>query len=76
MTARAMPMISVAVAIISAASGVKSAVISMRSTRGRAPIPVERRFAASSITGTGTMYVSSFASFWTVRWLVVRAAAR
>ena len=49
---------SVAVAIMSAASGVKSAVTSMRSPRGRTPIPVERRFAASSITGAASMCVN------------------
>ena len=58
-----MPVISVAVAIISAALGVKSTVISMRSPRGRTPTPVDRRFVASSITGTGRMYASSSASF-------------
>ena len=43
------------VAIISDASGVKSAVTSTRLPRGRTPIPVERRFAASSITGAARM---------------------
>jgi hypothetical protein len=55
MTSRAMPTITVAAAIISSASGVKSAVTSMRFERGRTPMPVERRFAASSITGIGRM---------------------
>ena len=62
-----MPTITVAVAIMSGASGVKSAVISMRSPRGLTPIPVERRFAASSITGTGRICVSKYASCSTVR---------
>ena len=48
-----MPMMSVAAAIISDALGVKSAVTSMRSPRGRTPTPVERRLVASSITGAG-----------------------
>ena len=54
-TSRTIPVISVAVAIISDALGLKSAVISMRSPRGRTPMPVERRLAASTITGTGRM---------------------
>lgn len=62
-----MPTIKVAVAIISAALGVKSDVISMRSSRGRTPTPVERRFVASSITGAGRMYVSSSANCSMVR---------
>jgi len=44
----------VPVAIISSGTGVKSTVTSMRSPRGRTPTPVDRRFAASSMTGTGT----------------------
>jgi hypothetical protein len=66
-TSRTIPAISVPVAIISDALGVKSAVISMRSPRGRTPMPVERRLAASIITGAGRMYDSSSASFCTVR---------
>ena len=62
-----MPTISVAVAIISPGSGVKSTVISMRLPRGRTPTPVERRFAPTSITGTGRMYASSSASFLMLR---------
>ena len=54
-------------AIMSAALGVKSAVISIRFPRGRTPMPVERRLVASSITGTGRMYESRLASFSTVR---------
>ncbi len=68
-TSRATPTMTVAAAIMSAASGVKSAVISMRLPRGRAPIPVERRLAASNITGIGMMCVSSSASCSTVRLL-------
>jgi hypothetical protein len=48
-----MPAISVAAATWSAGSGVKSAVTSIRVTRGRTPMPVERRFAARSMTGAG-----------------------
>jgi hypothetical protein len=55
MTSRTIAVTRVAVAIINEASGVKSAVISTRLPRGRTPIPVERRFAARSITGTGRM---------------------
>ena len=55
MTSRTMPTIKVAVAIMSDGLGVKSAVISMRSPRGRTPTPVERRLVASSITGAGRM---------------------
>ena len=44
-TSRATPTMTVAAAIMSAASGVKSAVISMRLPRGRAPMPVDRRLA-------------------------------
>jgi hypothetical protein len=51
---------------MSAASGVKSAVISMRSCRGRAPIPVDRRLAANNITGIGMMWRSSIANLSTV----------
>ena len=50
------------VAIMSGASGVKSAVISMRSPRGRTPMPVDLRFAARSITGTGSMCARRYAS--------------
>ncbi len=61
MTSRTMPTMSVAVAIISPGSGVKSTVISMRLPRGRTPTPVDRRFDAASITGSGRMYASSSA---------------
>ena len=54
-TSRTMPTISVAVATISPGSGVKSTVISIRLPRGRTPTPVERRFAPTTITGTGRM---------------------
>lgn len=67
MTSRTMPTTSVAVAIMSAGLGVKSEVISMRSGRGRTPTPVDRRLAASSITGAGRMYVSRRASCSMVR---------
>ena len=69
-TLRTMPTMSVAVAAISAASGVKSAVISMRLARGRTPTPVERRLAASSMTGVARMCVSRYASASTERPLV------
>jgi hypothetical protein len=62
--------ISVPVAIINAASGVKSAVISIRSPRGRTPMPVDFRLAANNMTGIGRMCVSNSASFSTVRPLV------
>ena len=67
MISRTIPTISVAVAIISPGSGVKSTVISMRLPRGRTPTPVERRFPPATITGTGRMYASSRASFWMLR---------
>jgi hypothetical protein len=41
------------VASINAASGVKSAVTSIRFPRGRTPTALLLRFAASSITGAG-----------------------
>ena len=58
-TSRTMPAISVPHAIISDELGVKSSVTSIRSPRGRTPTPVDSRFAASSMTGAGRMYVSS-----------------
>ncbi|PYP78290.1 MAG: hypothetical protein DMD35_11820 [Gemmatimonadetes bacterium] len=67
MTARAIPTIKVAVAAMSPASGVKSAVTSMRSPRGRTPTPVDRRFAASSITGAKRTCVNRYASRAAVR---------
>ena len=67
MTALMMPTHSVAVAIMSDALGVKSAVTSTRLPRGRTPMPVERRLAASSITGVGRMYVSNSASLPTLQ---------
>ena len=70
-TSRTMPTMSVAVAIISPGSGVKSTVISIRLPRGRTPTPVERRFAPASITGTGRMYASSSASFLMLRFAVL-----
>ena len=67
MTSRATPTINVAAATIRPGSGVKSRVTSMRLLRGRTPTPVERRLAATIITGTGKMYASSSASFLMLR---------
>ena len=63
MMSRVMPTISAVAAAISPGSGVKSKVISTRSRRGRTPMPVDRRFAAKTITGTGSNCTSSTASF-------------
>jgi hypothetical protein len=62
------------VASIKAASGVKSAVISSREPRGRTPIALLFRFAASSATGAGRMCVSRNARFEEVRFVERRAA--
>jgi hypothetical protein len=53
--ARTMPVMSVAVATMSAACGVKSAVTSMRVDRGRTPTPLDAGLVASTITGHGRM---------------------
>jgi len=66
-TSRTMPTMSAAVADINPGSGVKSNVISIRSRRGRTPIPVERRFAPATMTGTGRTCASRSASFCTLR---------
>ena len=52
MTARTMPTINVAVAAMSAASGVKSAVTSTRLPRGRTPKPVELYLTGSISSST------------------------